>query len=184
MSNKELIKAGCVVGGLVGLGILVYIILKEDDEKVEKALNEPGGHQERSRRPTGNKRSTVMKGKRDSELQDAEHHHHNNVLDPLEEINEHVKQLDERVAEEEKINRLPPPEADEFPLRLGSNGEKVERLQVWLMRNYGLFGKITKIYDEKTEALVKKHLGVDMIDEKIYNRYKMSKHVTEQVIVR
>ena len=41
MTNKELITAGCVVGGLVGLGILAYMMLREDEEKIERALNDP-----------------------------------------------------------------------------------------------------------------------------------------------
>lgn len=76
------------------------------------------------------------------------------------------------------------PIADEFPLRLGSKGERVERLQVWLMRNYGWTGKITGEFDEKTEGLLKKFLKRTELDEATYFKMKMEKPVYEQIIMR
>ena len=188
MSNKELIKAGCVVGGLIGLGILAYMILKEDEEKVEKALADPEGHREGNqvgkRKPTTGKKNPVMKVNREDDFEHDVNEDQEDINDLIEQLDEPVEQIDELVAEEVETDPLPFPEGDKFPLRLGSHGERVERLKVWLMRNYGLFGKITKSYDEKTEELVLKHLGVDSVDEKTYDKYKMGKHVTEQIIVR
>lgn len=70
--------------------------------------------------------------------------------------------------------------SDEFPLQLGSKGNRVERLQVWLLRNYGYSSKVNSEFDEKTLALVKKHLKMDVIDEEIYNKLEMGKRVYEQ----
>ena len=79
---------------------------------------------------------------------------------------------------------MPPPNQDEFPLRLGSKGKRVERLQVWLMRNYGWTGKISGVFDEKTEALVKKYLKNTELDEATYYKMKMEKPVYEQIVMR
>lgn len=73
---------------------------------------------------------------------------------------------------------------DSFPLKLGSRGPRVERLQVWLMRNYGRWGKIDGIFGRETEAELKKRLNKTMLDEGTYQRYRMGKHVNEQVIIR
>lgn len=76
------------------------------------------------------------------------------------------------------------PAGDEFPLRLGSKGPRVERLQVWLMRNYGRTGIITGNFTEETEAELKKRLHKTQLDEGTYQRYRMGKHVHEQVFIR
>ena len=83
---------------------------------------------------------------------------------------------------EKKTNQLP--KADEFPLRLGSEGPRVERLQVWLMRNYGWTGAISSSFDEKTKHLVKKYLKIDRIDKEIYHELGMGKPVYEQTLTR
>jgi hypothetical protein len=76
------------------------------------------------------------------------------------------------------------PQADEFPLRLGSRGKRVERLQVWLMRNFGWTGKITGLLDEKTEALMEKRLHTRELTEAIYKKHRMGKHVQNQTIIQ
>jgi hypothetical protein len=82
------------------------------------------------------------------------------------------------------IAELARPLADEFPLRLGSEGKRVVRLQVWLMRNYGWMGKVTGIFDEKTATLLKKGMKVTQLDEATYFNMKMEKPVHEQTIRR
>jgi hypothetical protein len=87
-----------------------------------------------------------------------------------------------------EVDRVPletsPPVADEFPLRVGSKGPRVERLQVWLMRNYGRTGIVTGNFTEETEAELKKRLHKNKLDEGTYQRYRMGKHVHEQVFIR
>ena len=73
---------------------------------------------------------------------------------------------------------------DAFPLRLGSKGKYVERLQVWLLRNYGLVAKVSKVFDESTLAQVKKHLKTEVVSEAVFNKYKMGNHVHQQLMVR
>ena len=76
------------------------------------------------------------------------------------------------------------PIADEFPLRLGSTGRRVERLQVWLMRNYGWTGLVSDVFDLKTQVLLKKYLKRTELDRDTYQRMKMDKPVREQVAIR
>ena len=36
MTNKDLIKAGCLLGGILGLGFITYLVLKEEDDENEQ----------------------------------------------------------------------------------------------------------------------------------------------------
>ena len=77
-----------------------------------------------------------------------------------------------------------PPQADEFPLRRGSKGKRVERLQVWLMRNYGRTGKITGVLGPATEQHMLRYLKTRQLDKETYYRLRMDKPVHEQPIIR
>lgn len=69
------------------------------------------------------------------------------------------------------------PISDEFPLRLGSKGPRVERLQIWLMRNFGRTAPVNGIFDEETQNKVIKHLKTKIVGSELYNRYAMGKPV-------
>ncbi|MGB3467076.1 MAG: hypothetical protein WBA74_17475 [Cyclobacteriaceae bacterium] len=70
-----------------------------------------------------------------------------------------------------------------FPLIPGSTGREVERLQIWLQRNYGMFPQ-TGVYDEKTKELVKKYLKSDQVEKHVFESHNMGAHVTEQLMAR
>lgn len=76
--------------------------------------------------------------------------------------------------------QTPPPVADEFPLRLGSKGPRVERLQIWLMRNYGGTRPITGRLDPGTVNRMIKYLHTDNLDEVTYRSLGMGLHVQDQ----
>ena len=78
----------------------------------------------------------------------------------------------------QESNPVKQPIADEFPLRLGSQGKRVERLQIYLLRNYGWAGIITRKFDTKTEERVKKYLKVKEIDEKLFQKLKLNESST------
>ncbi|MFY0689146.1 MAG: hypothetical protein JXQ90_18395 [Cyclobacteriaceae bacterium] len=162
MKNKEIFQVGLVVGGAIALTALAYALLKYREDKEE--ATEPFKKRKTAKRtaPTVQKQIAPTP-----------------VAAPVEEI---VEKKEEPAPS--TIETDDQPLADEFPLRLGSNGERIERLKIWLMRNYGAFGAINQCFDEQTLDLVRKHLKVEQIDEKIYNKYKMGNHVTEQKIVR
>ncbi len=72
-------------------------------------------------------------------------------------------------------------EPKQWRLELGSNGKEVERLQIWLLRHHGWKGIITKVYDEQTDALVKKHLKADFVDRATYEKHQMGTPIHEQI---
>jgi hypothetical protein len=82
------------------------------------------------------------------------------------------------------VSASPAPVADEFPLRKGSKGKRVERLQVFLMRNYGHNGKVTGVFDEQTEAELKKRMHKTVLDRQTYENYRMGNPIHEQVVIR
>ncbi len=187
MSNKEWIKAGCVLGGLIGVGLLVHWLLKEESEINDEQIMDA----EPDTKPSQHRVNTPPEKHSDDQVEKptTSSSTPNRAFDvPPEE----APKKEEPVAPPEKqpevqvqeASTLPAPIADEFPLRLGSSGERVERLQVWLMRNYGVFGKINATYDAQTARLVSKYLKLNEVDKSTYQRYKMGKHVTEQVIIR
>lgn len=70
--------------------------------------------------------------------------------------------------------------SDAFPLRLGSKGPHVERLQVWLMRNFGHFGKVTGELDQPTLERMQKYMKKSEVDQETYTRLGMEKPVHKQ----
>ena len=84
--------------------------------------------------------------------------------------------------EDQQVTKAPI--ADEFPLRLGSKGKRVERLQVWLLRNFGWHGTISGEFDQKTRTLTRRHLKTSQVDKSTYHRKKMGMPVYKQAIER
>jgi hypothetical protein len=62
---------------------------------------------------------------------------------------------------------------DNFPLKLGSKGKRVEQLQVHLLRNYGSAGIVTDDFDKVTEQRVQKFLKVNTVSETLFNELQM-----------
>lgn len=228
MTNKDLIKAGCLLGGILGLGFITYLVFKEEDdenkqdeENTKDNFNEPGSDFKEkvikgptSSKPNtnswansganfgGKKKATPVSSKESPKVSSELIHADQLIEDEALSESSFIEELDQvgavdlgddegdlineelELSEEYDDIELSVPEGDEFPLRSGSTGPRVERLQVWLMRNYGYFGKISGAFDDKTLTKVQKHLGSDTVDEKTFNRYRMGNHVTEQVIVR
>lgn len=73
---------------------------------------------------------------------------------------------------------------DDFPLRLGSRGPRVSRLQIWLLRNYGWTGTVTGILDKKTATQMKRYLKTDALDLATYQRLKLDAPIHQQKIIR
>lgn len=68
-----------------------------------------------------------------------------------------------------------------FPLQMGSTGKEVERLQIWLLRNHGWQGEITKVFDAKTLALVQKSIQQDTVDKATYEKHQMGIPIHQQI---
>jgi hypothetical protein len=73
---------------------------------------------------------------------------------------------------------------DSFPLKRGSQGKRVERLQVWLLRNLGIGGNVDGLFDSITEKRLYRALGVKELDKETYMAYEMGRQVHEQKILR
>ena len=168
MNGRTVLIGSCVLGSLVGIGFLAHYVYggKQEDQDVgntEKKAdkNEQNNYNRTRTRPPARKHRARPQVKPEKKTVMVE-----------------VKETAPPVAE------LVRPLADEFPLRLGSEGKRVERLQVWLMRNYGWTGRISGVFDEKTQALVKRFLKKTVLDEATYYKMKMGKPVYEQIVMR
>ncbi len=73
---------------------------------------------------------------------------------------------------------------DAFPLKKGSKGPKVERLNVWLTRNHSWTGPITDEFDNHTERKLKRLTRKSECDERTFKKMRMEKPVFEQKIIR
>lgn len=73
---------------------------------------------------------------------------------------------------------------DSFPLKIGSQGKQVERLQVWLLRNLGLGGSVDGHFDCNTQRRLHRALGMKELDKDTYIAFGMGMPVHEQKILR
>lgn len=81
------------------------------------------------------------------------------------------------------VNAVPEKKEEEKPwlLSKGSRGAAVERLQIWLLRHHGWKGTVTKVFDQQTEALVRKIFKTDSVDKATYDKHKMGIPIHELV---
>lgn len=165
MNNKTIIVTVGVVSGLVGLGVLAYYLIKDEKDApiLDENISEP------------------QKNLLNSKLAIQKPIQKKQVIQQPAKVIPITAAVTEPKAEEIKAA---PPIGDEFPLRLGSKGDRVERLRIWLMRNYGWTGTINDEFDKKTEGLVQKYLKETQVDEDVFYRLKMGKPVYEQTLKR
>lgn len=144
MKKEQIIKVVCITGGLITIGLLAHRLLKVDEKR----------ELQRTEKPIEQALQKVMTKKK---------------LVPKPEP---VLVKEKVVVPKVKIVPLKPI-ADEFPLQLGSNGKNVERLQIYLLRNYGWAGIVTGTFDDKVLERVKRHLKVEKVDETLFNKLEM-----------
>jgi len=77
-----------------------------------------------------------------------------------------------------------PTNADEFPLQLGSTGQRVERLQIWLLRNYGANAKNLGVLDHTTLKHLQRHLKTEQVSAEFYQQKQMDKPIGQQKATR
>lgn len=68
-----------------------------------------------------------------------------------------------------------------WPLQQGSTGKEVERLQIWLLRNHGWKGTITKVFDTQTEKLVQRIFKKNQVDKTMYDKHQMGTPIHELI---
>ena len=96
----------------------------------------------------------------------------------IEEI-EDEKPTSIKVKKSEKA-KVKPQETEVFPLRLGSRGKEVERLQVFLMRNLGWVRKPTGIFDLHTEERCTKFFKIQEVSKEQYDKLMLDKMIHDQ----
>ena len=69
---------------------------------------------------------------------------------------------------------------DEFPLQLGSEGERVKRLQIFLMRNLGWIRQPDGRFDLLTQNRTAKYFKVESISQELYEKLMLDKMVHDQ----
>ncbi len=176
MNNKIIIIAGSVLG----IGLLSWLLFKEPktENQEEGKADEP---QSRDKTAPPKERPAVMKVSKPAVAEpEVKKVVKPSPPPPKKAVMKVVRPAPPKVEKETP----PPPIGDEFPLRLGSKGPRVERLNVWLTRNYGWTGLITDEFDNTTQGQVKRFLKKDEIDEKTYKRMRMAKPVFEQRLMR
>jgi len=70
--------------------------------------------------------------------------------------------------------------ADDFPLKLGSQGNKVKRLQVFLMRKLGVIRKPTGEFDQITLKRVQKWFKAESVSRETYKGLMLDRMVHDQ----
>ncbi len=200
MNTRSIIIGTCLVGTLTGLGYLAWYLYGDTEDTDSRAdlpeVEQPAApqhhHKPTKREPS--KTTTRLSGKqRPSQTVTRTPIPHK---PPQTATRPKVVHKPPQTVIRPKVHRPPPtvtrpqiqqrpqPKGDEFPLRLGSKGKRVERLQVWLMRNFGWTGKITNVFDKKTEDLLKRVLKKTQLDEATYNRMKMGSSVHHQPVYK
>lgn len=148
MKKEQIIKVVCITGGLITIGLLAHRLLKVDENKELQKTEKPI---ERALHKVMAKKKSVTKP-------------------------ESIEVKKKAIVPEVKVVPIKPI-ADEFPLQLGSKGKNVERLQIYLLRNYGWAGIVTETFDEKVLERVKRHLKVEKVDETFFNKLEMAEPI-------
>ena len=160
--NMKVILAsglGLVLGGVAGVFVLAPMLEKRKKNRAVKQKDEP---KPKAKKATAEKPATVQR--------------------PVQGI---MPQADQARPREVKAKRPAPvekkrPTDDSFPLRPGSRGNRVKRLQVHLMRNYGGAEPVTGLYDQRTDRRVKRFMRTDEVTEEMYQKLELDKMVHDQ----
>ncbi|GIW70406.1 MAG: hypothetical protein KatS3mg101_1153 [Patescibacteria group bacterium] len=84
------------------------------------------------------------------------------------------KQLEKEAQEVEETE--PAPESNftgTYPLRKGSRGKEVAKLQAFLLKKFGWQGAVDGIFDERLEQAVQKYFGEPVFHEALYKLYNI-----------
>ena len=198
MDNKEKIIIGSLIGfGLIATGAFLYLIVSNRKEKDEQSVKESDALEEMKQTPLLSTHVKQSQKSVQSTLKEvAPVNTENPTISKQKEEQKTPGKLEESVKKEtlttaEEVNIKPDiapqndilsPVADEFPLRLGSKGKRVERLQVWLQKNYGTFGIINDTFDRNLEKIVIKRFKRPFVTESDYKTKQMELPVHHQQV--
>lgn len=152
-------KGLLIAGGLLGLGLLGYVLFRDKEETVEDA---EFTIVEESKSEKENKPTPVKK------------------VIPVVEMKPIVSVEKEKKAIVNKPEVLQEPN-DDFPLKLGSKGERVYQLRVYLLKNHGAAKSlITDEFDATTEERVMKFYKVKEVSKQLFDERNMGKIKKQQ----
>jgi hypothetical protein len=153
MNEQSIHKGFLIAGGLLGLGLLGYLFFREKKEITEDAeftIVEDS-------KPIKVEKPTLSK----KEVSAVK-------IKPIIPIQRETKAIIV------KPEVLPEP-TDDFPLKLGSKGERVHQLRVYLLKNHGAaVGLITNEFDAVTEERVLRFYKVKEVSEKLFQERNMA----------
>jgi len=159
MSEQTMQKGLLIAGGLLGLGLLGFVLFRDKEETIEDA---EFTIVEESKSEKEDKPIPVKK------------------VVPVVEMKPVVPLEKEKKAIVIKPEVLPEPN-DDFPLKLGSKGERVYQLRVYLLKNHGAAkGLITDEFDAITEERMMKFYKVKEVSEQLFNELNMEKIKKQQ----
>ncbi len=151
--NEQTINKGLMIaGGLLGLGLLGYLFFREKEETIVDAEFTIVDNS----KPNKTEKPVIIK--KDVSV---------------------VKMKPEIPVQKEKKAIIIKPEVipepnDDFPLKLGSKGERVQQLRVYLLKNHGTAGIITNEFDTVTQERVLKFLKVKEVSEQLFKERNMA----------
>lgn len=155
MENNKITRNMLIAGGLIGLGMLGYHLLQgKSESEEEKEL-------------VAKKKSTLQPIRKKAVFKSMA----GKVVEPQKKASKVLP------VQEKKQTALP--KADEFPLRVGSKGKRVECLQVYLLRNHGWAGVVTGDFDYRTQERVERFLKSKEVSESTYDKLKMEEPISK-----
>ena len=98
----------------------------------------------------------------------------------LSELDDVIDKKSKKETPEPTDSKVVEPNKEVFPLKLGSKGEQVKRLQIFLMRQLGWIRKPNGEFDLITEERTLKYLKQDYVDKEQYEKLMLDKMVHDQ----
>ena len=96
------------------------------------------------------------------------------IASQVDEMNHTLAQKLNDLEQKQKEIKLQEKPDDNFPLRMGSVGKRVEQLQAFLVRKFGANVVANGIWDEKTQIAVEKHLKQKEISQNVFEAYNLA----------
>ncbi|MEQ3656527.1 MAG: hypothetical protein ABNH00_11740 [Dokdonia sp.] len=158
MSEQTINKGLMIAGGLLGLGILGYLFFREKEEVVEDAeFTIVEDSKPTVQKPAKAEKTIVPVIK----------------MKPVESTKEEEKVIPTTAEASIEPN-------DDFPLKLGSKGERVRQLQIYLLRNHGAQKIVNEEFDAVTETHVLKYLKEKEVSEELFLKLNMANLKTQK----
>lgn len=156
MGEQSINRGLMIAGGLLGLGLLGYLFFREKEEATEEAEFTVVETPVKAEKP---KPVVIKKPKQEPRIV-AKQKEENPIAEKKKEIAVKAQALTEP--------------NDDFPLKLGSEGERVTQLQVYLLKNHGTAGLVSNVFDAITEERVLRFLKVKEVSEKLFQERNMA----------